>query len=596
MSDGASLAEVIAELETVNAKLDGLLARDKDLETLIEQMQRQHLLDFSHGVPKDTNVNNGTTAVQAIAEILSILPEHDARLQFLSWEGLEPSHIIPLIPLLNKSTTFTALRTLHLALYVPDKSSHPTRHRDWTNLPNWSSPLRDLRLENLKPFSLSPCLYANLRRLEIAYTPPLSSRRGRTDFASLMPIQDFCDLLLAAKHLEALVVSHVKLSFPPRQTTSPTNNADSVIPPVQLPKLKHLEYNGHLSYLDLSRLLARLSCPMLQVLEVGLDTLDDHSGNAYGTLQLPALKEFFIETSCDPPFRSSCPTFSFASLEHLEITNTRLRPGSSDFCPELLVLPRLEYIFRHPRLAHLTHLTLSRFKMTQEEDADGRLILCYLPALSSLSLDNCAGVGMILGCLQELSVVTFTRGGQRSNDKKMKTLAADSRTKFCPTLEALDIWGCDDMVFDDLRAVVAIRNGFGTVQNSGPDSNASSSQDHQKLGKAVGWVKPTAPAHGTTPTGGSDHGHVAMKAPKNAEEGGSKSRDGQAPRIIRPLRIGKHHPKKPVEPVHGQGVLVSTPIVPAMIDHVRIEGCKLVTEDQAYSLRDVGVLDVLWKA
>jgi hypothetical protein len=195
-------------------------------------------------------------------------------------------------------------------------------------------------------------------------------------------------------------------------------------------------------------------------------------------------------------------------------------------------------MFRDPRLPLLTHLTICHFEISAELGKT-EAMLGYMPALVSLTLDECGGVWKLLDGLQQRSAVSLGAPAVRA----------------CPRLEALALWRCADVAITPLVAIVIARNG----------------------------------------SSGGESGKLAMASYGAAAKG--------AVRVIRPMkklrRQGQSVGESPSLRAPSMNILSSMIAMeeasrPARISYVRISDCPLIGEEQAMSLRALGVADVVW--
>ena len=150
--------------------------------------------------------------------------------------------------------------------------------------------------------------------------------------------------------------------------------------------------------------------------------------------------------------------------------------------------------------------------------------------------------------------------------------------KVCPRLEALSFWGCQDIYFGALRAVVLSRNGSNN-DLSGDEACVQAGVDipeeeirEDQAGKIA-----------------SDH----------------KTEEAQMGRKIKPLRKLRRLVHEPglasgLGTTHPSTNIVSTlsavqqSFQPANIMYLRLANCKLIDEKEALSFKDFGVRDVIW--
>lgn len=238
----------------------------------------------------------------------------------------------------------------------------------------------------------------------------------------------------------------------------PGEISDRHYPPgglVDLPRLHSLEWSyPHPE--DVHRFLAYFSLPALTKLDVCLDGLDlgrsDHESrkSLRRVVQLDALQELSVHYVDDDSLKSALRRLEFQTLSKVEIANVdpRRRTGEMPL-PEL---PRMDSIFRDPRMPYLTHLTISHFFINAEH---GRLMLGYMPALTLLSFDTCSGILQLVEALAETGAA---QNGFAVNPHS----AARITVKFCPRLDSISLLGCG-VAIEALRRVVVVRNTGGNT-------------------------------------------------------------------------------------------------------------------------------------
>jgi hypothetical protein len=279
------------------------------------------------------------------------------------------------------------------------------------------------------------------------------------------------------------------------------------------------------------------------------------------------------------------------ALEKVAFTNidTDARKGGEK-TPSLPVFPRLESIFRDPRLPHLTHLTLSHFKLSVEQ---GRVeaMLGYMPRLTSLTLDTCLGVERLMEALQESLVGTIKphdpgeRGGGGGRERGTRSRCG---VKVCPRLEALSFWGCQDVTLNSLSAVIRSRNrSFSTHAKAELECTYKST--HRPNGATQLVTRDLE-------TGREGDGHKIEVEAKMGRE-------------IKPLRrMRRHRPESALSSQEMEGAITLSPstnivstiiarqeaLQPAQIIYLRLDNCKLIERAGALGFRDLGVVDLIW--
>ncbi|KAA1476339.1 hypothetical protein DENSPDRAFT_843259 [Dentipellis sp. KUC8613] len=298
--------------------------------------------------------------------------------------------------------------------------------------------------------------------------------------------------------------------------------------------LTHFPANGlevlDISLLDVEKHHARR--PNMAQTVVPLTTLLPTAGLLPPVLAVPGLKILRVEcTSCDV-LRLPFLKLAFPALETLSLANVDPALATYPRRAPLPHLPRPESIFRDPRMPHLTHLILSAFGVLEEHAGT---MFGYMPALERLDCD------MVEGGMHVLAALAATR---RVSARVMRC---------CPALRTIHLWECNDVQFPALERLVKLRNGFAEPEAVVPVVNG--------------------------------HIHHHRKAAEQKTGLGSGS---AGERKIKPL---KRSVRGAQIPQGLGGVEEMQPCVP--ITDVRIEKCKLISEEQARSLEKWGV-EVVW--
>jgi len=208
-----------------------------------------------------------------------------------------------------------------------------------------------------------------------------------------------------------------------------------------------------------------------------------------------------------------------------------------------------------------------------------------MPLLSSLSLDSCIGVEILLSALQERLVVGLNHAAAANGNRPRRGV------KLCPRLEALSIRSCQDVTFGCLGAVVYARNGItkGSSQEGGSDvGNVNVLPNGENIATVTREeAEEVYSREGSQ--GGNDVANTQNKV--------------QTVRKIKPLKL-RHTTlhtglssrliSSPTATMVSTLVAMREVLEPANIIYVRIADCKLVNRDQALILRDLGVVDVIW--
>ncbi|KAF4607517.1 F-box domain-containing protein [Pleurotus pulmonarius] len=490
--------------------------------------------------------------------ILDIVEIYSPSLNSFSWKTPVSRNLPRILTLVNRPASLLAIRRLHLSCedaHIANYARHEASARREILLPSssddkWSCSLEELHLDHIPLSFLSPFLFTNLRSVELNSTgsahPPLL----------LSVLRSF---ISAARKLEVLVLTQIHILFPDEEALP------IFLSPVESPSLKHIEWNGQLSYTDLYKLFRLLHLPSLEIIDICVDKISEH-GVRVGVEDIiifKCLKELYIQFACDfdnNVHESTLRCYSFPHLEKLDLINTGL-------CPIHGAVPRLEQIFRDPRLPHLTHLTLSRYEIPTTQSTAVQAILGYLPALTYLGLDTCVGVGVILGCLADLTVITTFA---KDRPSKGVSPTGSPRVKVCPRLETLAFWRCNDLEIEELRAVVTARNNQHVAMPGQEQDDKISSwalSRKEKNAQVLRVIKP-------------------LRKPRSQQHG--EPRQDKAKIDLEPSSVTHMDHGVPVP-------FIGVPTPTANLIHVRIEGCEAVKEDEALSLGELGVLEVAWK-
>lgn len=522
---------------------------DLFLQRLAGQPPVEITYQCSKGGPRDDSVEG---------LILDIVDIYSSSLNSFTWKTLDSRNLSLILTLVNRPAALLAIQRLHLsceATQITNYARQEERARREVLLPfssdkEWTCSLEELRLDHIPLSFLSSFLFTNLRSVELNST---GSTRPPIHLSAL------CSFISTAGKLEVLVLTQIYILFP-GEDDIPTS-----LEPVESPLLKHIEWNGQLSYTDLHKLFRLLHFPSLEIIDICVDKISDHGVRlgVEGIMIFKCLKELYIQFECDfdnNKHESSLRCYAFPHLEKLDLINTGL-------CPIHGAVPRLEQIFRDPRLPHLTHLTLSRYEITTPQRTAVQAMLGYLPALTYLGLDTCVGVGVILGCLADLTVITtFAKDGPGKGVVSM----GSPRVKVCPRLEILAFWRCNDLEIEDLRAAITARNKQceampGHEQDDDISSRALSRKE--KNAQLLRVIKP-------------------LRKPRSQLHG--EPRQDKAKIDLEPSSVTHMDHGVPVP-------FIGVPTPTANLIHVRIEGCEAVMEEEALSLEELGVLEVAWK-
>ncbi|KII83961.1 hypothetical protein PLICRDRAFT_179990 [Plicaturopsis crispa FD-325 SS-3] len=469
------------------------------------QRSRPSLIEYEYSMPPQGTGEETLLDLEEAHRMSTILPDmlqNMHRCRSLVIEVQTPLRIRDVLDMFNSATLdFSHLQVLDLGISEPNPSMdgpHSLLANNRLNDVDESikaasamstkfSALRHLRLHQIPLFNFPSGFFSSLRTLELSFPAPASGQRNRTRNEYTLRMSTLCPFLSLTPLLEELILSDTIPLFDVRPLhTDPSRPATSnaVIrlrrptPTVELPHLNRLEWSYPDAYY-IQHFLSYILTPALEKLDLCLDdpslkpTVSGHAAHTSGdgyhdpsghhpseAMQYPLLHTLSIQCVDADVLGTSLRRLSFPALESLELANVHVQarealsadkgdPDAVVSFPDLhIALPRLESIFRDPRLPHLTALTLSHFDINPEH---GRAMLAYMPALQSLSLDHCRGTAEILEALTESSVTTAKAHGQGS-------VLIKKGARLCPRLTALAFWGCPDLRPPELINAVQRRN------------------------------------------------------------------------------------------------------------------------------------------
>ena len=310
-----------------------------------------------------------------------------------------------------------------------------------------------------------------LRDLTLTLDTPLS---GRLEFLRL---PYFARLLACAPHLErlALLRAGPVFSIPLEPHSGHSSSSSSILAddpgwraddvsralaPVPLANLRELEWTDvHPRTLHL--LLMHFPLPRLEVMDIAFanaskckrlgawlhpafsDPTDSMSGQCQPVLELAHLRALHVDCSSGDEPRGPFLRLFFPALEELSLSNRNMcvrwagPQAAEDDAHRLPQLPRLESIFRDPRMPRLVHLALSGFAVPHDQVAS---MLGYMPALERLECNFIPSVSVLVDTLA---------GG-----------SAGPGIRVCPRLRQLQLCYCDGVEHAVLARLVRLRNGF----------------------------------------------------------------------------------------------------------------------------------------
>lgn len=153
---------------------------------------------------------------------------------------------------------------------------------------------------------------------------------------------------------------------------------------IALPHLRAFTWN-RTSAKKLWRLFSAMDFSGLQTLRLSTRTTlqapQNELSDEYSTvIHLPDLRQLCLICDNTDAFKLACRKLDLPSLQSLVLA--RSLPGTFP------ILPSPEKIFREPRLAHITRLSLHNLELHLE---DTITLLSYSPSLKTLVLDSCNG-------------------------------------------------------------------------------------------------------------------------------------------------------------------------------------------------------------
>ena len=551
-----------------------------------------------------------TPPTQECCQMVDMIAQSQQHFNRVNYLSLRSGAALPLVYILpsinNHHKAFPRLRYLCLSITDPTPSfvEAPSlmesidpilAESDSLNKPSRStSCLSRLKLEHVPLFKFPTAFIANLKSLELSYSP---RRLNSTRHDYYLKMSSLCHFLAHTPLLEELVLTNTVPYFDVILATDGSpDNLDIPFrrPPVRLDHLKTLEWSYPFA-VDIYRFLSLIDAPGLEKLDLWVEDIPPKRSDTFfvrgymltasphkysrGIVNFSSMRDLSLQCVGEDTTSTVLRKFSFPALEKVAFTNVdSIVRQNPEIATALPMFPRLESIFRDPRLPSLTHLTLSHFKISAEQGR-AEAMLGYMPVLTSLSLDSCSGVGRLMEGLQEKVVGTIKPSASPGEGKGKRRRRG---VKVCPRLEALSFWGCQDVDFGALRAVVLSRNS----------SNNDHSDDSAVVRTAVHVPKGAIQS-------------VTREYQYGKLESDHKTEEAQMGREIRPLRklrrLG-HEPGQisvlgaldPSTNIVSSFIAVQESLQPANIVYLRIANCKLIEETEASSLRDLGVEDVIW--
>ncbi|KAG1730139.1 uncharacterized protein EDB91DRAFT_795835 [Suillus paluster] len=527
------------------------------------------LLDFTFSPPlyhiDDVDAAKDERLVSQV--LLHMLSSHLSRVRSITFECTSPASMRLIVEaLIDNVHRLTSLRSLDLsfASLAPCFAGTPLLSLDELgkqSLPDTSSVLTYLRLQQLPPHVIPPSLLRSVRTLELSF-PPRKSRRISQYVLRMSHVHRFLSFIPELQDLVLMQTIPLRdLVLEGSSEGQTTDNRFTVVSPLELPKLRSLTWKFAYPR-DVYTFMSFFGLPALERSEILVansptkrDDVTLLRGNHWnepdsfiqaeplgGVLSMNALKELCVSCQDGDSLISSLRQFLFPALEQLEFAYAGKCPPN---CNHKHPLPRLDYVFRDPRLPHLTHFTLSHLDVFA---GHGKLMLGYMPSLVSLTLISCTGVDGVLEALAEAYGLAL--------DAERKE-ARGCGVRVCPKLERITLWGCCDFIFKSLFAAV-----FARAQPAG-------SSMLMKAQKDVPSVVSTVLGRKIKP----------LKKPRaaSAQEG--------------PSSPAKSH----VQSSHGVSstlIPIEEALHPVRVVCVHVDDCPQITEDEALLLEEFGTVVV----
>ncbi|KAG1814615.1 uncharacterized protein BJ212DRAFT_1300429 [Suillus subaureus] len=528
------------------------------------------LLDLTFSPPPYHVDDNDAAEDERLASegLLHMLSSHLSRVRSITFECTSSASMRLIVEvLIDNLHELKSLRSLDLsfASLAPCFAGTPLLvldELDGQSLSDTPSVLTYLRLQQLPPRVISPSLLRSVQTLELSF-PQRRSHRAPQYILRMSHVHHFLSFIPELQDLvltETTPLRDVVLEEHSEGQTA--DNRFTVVAPLELPKLRSLTWKFAYPR-DVYTFMSFFGMPALERWEILIansptrrNDVSSLRGNHWdepdsfiqaeplgGVLFMTALKELCISCQDGDSLISSLRQFFFPVLEQLEFAYAGKCPPN---CDHKHPLPRLDYVFRDPRLPHLTHFTLSHLDVFA---GHGKLMLGYMPGLVSLTLISCTGVDGMLEALAEAY-------GLAMDAERKATRGCGVRV--CPKLERITLWGCSDFKFKSLFAAV-----FARAQ----------------------------------PAGNS----MLMKAQKDAPSVvstvlGRKIRPLKKPRVASP-RGGPSSPAKPhiTQNSHGAPstlIPIEEALRPVPIACVNVDDCPQISEDEALLLEEFGTVVV----
>ncbi|KAG2074450.1 hypothetical protein BDR04DRAFT_1140695 [Suillus decipiens] len=515
------------------------------------------LLDFTFS-PPPYHVDDPDAAEDerlTSESLLHTLSSHLSRVRSITFKCTSSASMRLIVEaLINNLHVLKSLRSLDLsfASLAPCLAGTPLLVLDELSrqsLPDTASVLIYLRLQQLPPRVISPSLLRSVQTLELSF-PQRRSHRAPQYILRMSHVHRFLSFIPELRDLvlmETTPLRDVVLEEPSEGQTA--DNRFTVVAPLELRKLRNLTWK-YVYPRDVYNFMSFFGMPALErweILIVNSPTKQESDSFIQtellgGVLSMATLKELCVSCQDGDSLISSLRQFFFPVLEQLEFAYAgKCPPG----CDHKHPLPRLDYIFRDPRLFHLTHFTLSHLDVFA---GHGKIMLSYMPNLLSLTLISCTSVDGVLEALAEAY-------GLAMDAERNATRGCGVRV--CPKLERITLWSCSDFKFKSLFAAV-----FARAHPTGSSMLTKAQKDVPSVVSTVlgRKIRPLKKPHVASPQGG----------PSSPAKPYTMNSHGMLSTLI-PIQEALH---------------------PVRIACVHVDDCPQIAEDEALLLEEFGTVVV----
>ncbi|KAG2123724.1 hypothetical protein BD769DRAFT_1669945 [Suillus cothurnatus] len=317
----------------------------------------------------------------ASESLLLTLSTHLSRVRSITFECTSSAsmrHIVEV--LIDHLHELKSLRSLDLsfASLAPCFAGTPLLVLDELGrgtLPDTPSILTYLRLQQLPPRVISPSLLRSVQTLELSF-PQRRSQRPPQYILRMSHMHHFLSFIPELQDLVLVETTPLRdVVLEERSEGQTVDNRFTVVAPLELSKLRSLTWKFAYPR-DVYTFMSFFGMPTLERWEILIansptkrNDVGSLRGNHWqepdsfiqaeplgGALSMTTLKDLCVSCQDGDSLISSLRQFFFPVLEQLEFAYAGKCPPN---CDHKHPLPRLDYVFRDPRLPHLTHFTLS---------------------------------------------------------------------------------------------------------------------------------------------------------------------------------------------------------------------------------------------